>query len=235
MKNQINGNSISTTIDLSNISTYGELKALLPSTGTGRVPGVNQLRKKAVCLLSKKTASGWVQIFDSGFYIFRECERETVYGVDRCEWPSTYTDDGKGSKKPLDFSPYPWDLILESAGSARLVHNSDSREVYQGEISIDAPESENNIALSVRPEHEIREEEEDMAERKSVMLSAMKEGIKKLKPRQQEILVLRYGEELTFDEIGKRMGITNRGSVFTNCERALKKVQKKIFVDELKM
>ena len=67
------------------------------------------------------------------------------------------------------------------------------------------------------------------------MLSAMKEGIKKLKPRQQEILVLRYGEELTFEEIGKRMGINNRGSVFTNCERALKKAQKKIFEDELKM
>lgn len=235
MNNQKNNVSTSTTIDISSITTYGELKALLPSTGTGRVPGFNQLREKAVCLLTRRTASGTIEIFDNGFYIFAECERETVYGVDRCEWPCTYTEDGKGSKKPLDFSSYPWDLILESAGSARLIHNSDSREVYQGEISIDAPESENNIALSVRPEHEIREEEEDMAERKSVMLSAMKEGIKKLKPRQQEILVLRYGEELTFEEIGKRMGITNRGSVFTNCERALKKAQKKILEDELKM
>ncbi len=235
MNKQKNNVSTSTTIDISSITTYGELKALLPSTGTSRVPGINQLRKKAVCLLNKETASGTIEIFDNGFYIFMECGNWTVYGVDRCEWPSTYTEDGKGGKQPQDFSRFPWELILESAGSARLAHNGESREEYQSEISIDAPESENNIALSVRPEHEIREEEEDMAERKSVMLSAMKEGIKKLKPRQQEILVLRYGEELTFEEIGKRMGINSRGSVFTNCERALKKTQKKIFEDELKM
>lgn len=235
MNKQKNNVSTSTTIDISSITTYGELKALLPSTGTSRVPGINQLRKKTVCLLTKETASGTIEIFDNGFFIFMECGNWTVYGVDRCEWPSTYTEDGKGGKQPQDFSRFPWELILESAGSARLAHNGESREEYQSAISIDAPESENNIALSVRPEHEIREEEEDIAERKSVMLSAMKEGIKKLKPRQQEILMLRYREGLTFEEIGKRMGITSRGSVFTNCERALKKAQKKILEDDLKM
>ena len=34
-------------IDLSGITTFGELKKALPSTGTCRVPGINQLRKKA--------------------------------------------------------------------------------------------------------------------------------------------------------------------------------------------
>ena len=227
MNKQTNNTSSSSIIDLSGITTYGELKNALPSTGHGRVPGFNQLRGRAVCLLSKETASGTIEIFDNGFYIFRECKRETVYGVDRCEWPSTYTEDGKGSKEPLDFSPYPWEMILESAGSARLAHNGESREEYQGEISINAPESENNIALSVKPEHEIQEEEEDMAERKAVMLSMLKEGLKHLKPHQREILVLRYGEKLTFEEIGKRMGIT-KGTAHTNCERALKRAQKKI-------
>ena len=161
--NKQNNTSNSTTVDLTNLtnlSTYGELKALLPSTGTNRVPGINQLRKKAVRLLIKETASGTIEFFDNGFFIFMECDNWTVYGVDRCEWPSTYTEDGKGGKQPQDFSRFPWELILESAGSARLAHNGESREEYQGAISIDAPESENNIALSVRPEHEIKVDHE---------------------------------------------------------------------------
>lgn len=223
MNKQINRTSSASTIDLSNISTYGELKALLPSTGTGRVPGINQLRKKAMCLLSKKTASGTVEIFDNGFYIFRECERETVYGVDRCEWPSTYTEDGKGSKKPLNFSPYPWDLILESAGSARLVHNSDSREAYQGEISIDAPESENNIALSVRPEHEIREEEEDMAEWRTAKAKRMKEILADLTEKQLEAITLQRVQGFTQEQIAKVMGIS-RAAVRKHLGYAEKKI-----------
>ena len=210
MNKQNNSTSNASTIDLSNLSTYGELKALLPSTGTSRVPGINQLRKKAVCLLNKETASGTIEIFDNGFYIFMECGNWTVYGVDRCEWPSTYTEDGKGGKQPQDFSRFPWELILESAGSARLAHNGESREEYQSAISIDAPESENNIALSVRPEHEIREEEEDMALWREAQKEHMKTAISKLTEKQRTIMVLDRVEKLTQEQIAERMGISRR-------------------------
>ena len=228
MNININGGN-NTIIDLSGITTYGELKNALPSTGTCRVPGINQLRKRANMLLHRETESGIIEIYDNGFFTFEECGRPTVYGVDRCERRETYTYSGKrvANEEDPDFSPYPWEMILESAGTARLAHNSESREEYQEEISIDAPESENNIALSVRPEHEIREEEEAAAIRKAEMLTAMREGLKGLKPRQIEILELRYGKGLTFEEIGELMGIT-KGTAFTNCERALKKAQKKI-------
>ena len=221
------------TTKMNNITTFGELRNALPSTGKSRVPGITQLRKKAVCLLARETDSGMIEIFDNGFFIYEECGRQTVYGVDRCASMKTYDSYAKDEMTD-ELDPYPWDLILESAAAARLDHNAESREQNQSEISIDAEESQNNPALSVRPEHEIREEEEDMTERKSLMLSAMKEGIKKLKPRQREILELRYGQELTFEEIGKRMGIANRGNVYTNCERALKKAQKIILKDGLK-
>lgn len=224
MRNQINNTSSSSTIELSGITTYGELKNVLPSTGHGRVPGINQLRDKAVCLLRRDTGSNVIEIYDNGFYIFMECERETVYGVDRCEWPSTYTEDGKGSKKPLDFSPYPWDLILESAGSARLAHNADSRETYQGEISIDAPESENNIALSVKPEHEIREEEEKMAEYKAARLVRLRKSMRKLTDRQLQVLKLYYVNELTQEEIAARLGVVQQ-SVHDVLKAGRKKMQ----------
>ena len=119
-----------TIIDLSGITTYGELKNALPSTGTCRVPGINQLRKRANLLLRRETESGIIEIFDNGFFTFEECGRPTVYGVDRCERRETYTYSGKrvGNEEDPDFSPYPWEMILESAGTARLAHNSESRE-----------------------------------------------------------------------------------------------------------
>ena len=192
MRNQINNTSNPSYIDLSGITTYGELKNVLPSTGHSRVPGINQLRDKAVCLLRRDTGSSVIEIYDNGFYIFMECERETVYGVDRCEWPSTYTEDGKGSKKPLDFSPYPWELILESAGSVRLAHNADSREAYQGGISIDAPE------------------EEKMAELRKAQRTRMKMIIEKLTEKQRTIMMLDRVEKLTQEQIAARMGISRR-------------------------
>ena len=55
-------------------TTYGELKSLLPSTGTGRVPGINKLRDTAVIVLRAKTESGIVEVYDNGFYTYTENE-----------------------------------------------------------------------------------------------------------------------------------------------------------------
>ena len=223
------------TIDFSAIITYGELKKALPTTGLIRVPGINQLRHQATLILSRETGSGSIEIYDNGFFVFEECGRQTVYGVDRCERPETYNNNGgagSGDKVP-DFGPYPWEMILEAAGAARLAHNSESREGYQSEISLDAPASENNIAFSVMPEEEAREKEEEEAARRYEMIRKLGSGLEVLKPRQREIILLRYVEKLTFEEIGERMNIS-KGTAHTNLERALKKVQKKICADEEK-
>ena len=215
-------------IDLSTITTYGELKKALPTTGLIRVPGINQLRRRATLILRRETGSGTIEIYDNGFFVFEECGRQTVYGVDRCERPETYNNNGStgaGDEAP-DFEPFPWEMILEAAGAARLAHNSDSRQDYQSEISLDAPASENNIAFSVMPEDEVREKEEAEAARRREMIRSMGRGLEMLKPRQREIIILRYVEQLTFEEIGERMNIS-KGTAHTNLERALKKAQKK--------
>jgi RNA polymerase sigma-70 factor (ECF subfamily) len=118
-------------------------------------------------------------------------------------------------------------MILEAAGAARLAHNSESREEYQSEISLDAPASENNIAFSVMPEDVVHEKEEEEAARRREMIRKMGSGLEALKPRQREIIMLRYVEKLTFEEIGERMNIS-KGTAHTNLERALRKAQKKI-------
>ena len=86
-------------IDLSTITTYGELKKALPTTGLIRVPGINQLRRRATLILRRETGSGTIEIYDNGFFVFEECGRQTVYGVDRCERPETYNNNGCRRKK----------------------------------------------------------------------------------------------------------------------------------------
>ena len=184
--------------------TYGEIKNALPSTGNIKIPGINQLRKTAKMIVHKETDSGIIEIYDNGFFTFEECGHVTVYGVDRCERPSTYNS----SEKYINLDIYPWDIILEAAGAARLSHNFESREEYQAEISIDAPESINNLSLSVRPEYEVREEEEEQAEQHQIKMKKMKKYLDKLTEKQKMILRMAYGEGLTQEQIAKKMGIS---------------------------
>ena len=223
-----NGNKISETIiDFTQITTYGELKNALPSTGDGRVPGINQLRKKATLVLRKETESGIIEIYDNGFFIFEECSHPTVYGVDRCERCETYTYNSKWTESQYtqNFDPFPWEIILESAGTARLSHNSDSREEYQQEISIDAPESENNIALSVLPEHEILEKDEAAAEWRKRRLARLRKSMEKLTDRQREVVMLYYVDGMTQEEIAARLSVRQQ-SVLDVLNAGRKKMQK---------
>lgn len=220
------------TIKLEKITTYGELRDALPRTGSRKVPNIHDLRKTAKLIFRKQTDSGTIGIYSNGFFTYEECGRTTVYGVDRCERPETYAHSGKKEELPgdVDFSGYPWELILECAGAARLSYNAYQREEYLSELSLDAPASRNNLAFSVRPEHELREEAEEEAEeaaRRAVMLKVMRKGLRKLIPRQRKILELRYAEGLSFEEIGKLTGI-KKGAACASCERAMKKVRENI-------
>ena len=190
---------------MKNIETFGELRNALPSTGKSRVPGINQLRRKAELFFRRETATGFIEIFDNGFFIYEECGRQTVYAVDRCASMKTYDSFAK-DEMTEELDPYPWNLILESAATARLDHNAESREQSQSEISIDAEESQNNPDLSVRPEHEIREEEEAAAELRAGKIARMKAAMKKPTARQQEIAMLYFRDHKTQDEIAHEIG-----------------------------
>lgn len=193
--------------DFTSIITYGELKRVLPLTGNRKVPGINQLRRMSKVIFHMKTSSGIINIYANGFFTFEECGHTTVYGVDRCERPDTYSRH-TSDKNLLDLSNYPWDMLLETAGSARLAHNFDSREEYQADISIDAPESENNLALSVRPDYEMREEEEELTKWYHNKIKKLEKSFKNLTEKQKKIIILERIEGLTQEQIAKRLGIS---------------------------
>ena len=195
------------------VITYGELKELLPSTGTGRVPGRQQLRRNAEAVVSRKTSSGRIEIFDNGFFIFTELDRETVFGVDRCSWRDTYTEQMTAKHEVTDeLDPYPWEMILESAGSARLSHNSESREESHSDFSLDAPESENNLLFSVRPEHEIRDEEEGIQEYRHRRSEEVAKAYDVLRDDQKQLIEMYFIKKMRQEDIASLLEI-NQGCV----------------------
>ena len=196
---------------VSRSTTYGELKSLLPSTGTGRVPGINKLRDTAVIVLRAKTESGVVEVYDNGFYTYMENEHITVYAVDRCTVLEWYSCTGeKFTSQNADVSKLPWTMPLEIAGYNRLEHNSDSRQESKADYSLNAPASDNNLLFSVRPEHEIREERESEEEARQKRIALVREALKMLTPKQKEILFLVHLKDMTQEEVADALCISRR-------------------------
>lgn len=207
-------------------TTFEELKRLLPSTGTGKVPGINKLRETAVVVLHARTESGALDVFDNGFYTYMENGRVTVYAVDRCSVLEWYSCTGKKlTSRKANVNELPWVVPLEIAGYNRLEHNNDSRQESKVDYSLNAPASDNNLVFSFRPEHEIREELEDEEELRQERISLMREAMKKLTAKQKVILRLAHLDNLTQNEIAIKLHI-RRTTVQEQLDAAEKKIKK---------
>ena len=192
-------------------TTFGELKRLLPSTGTGRVPGINKLRETATVVLHARTESGVLEVFDNGFYTYMENEQATVYAVDRCNVLEWYSCTGeKLTSEDANVSELPWTMPLEIAGYNRLEHNGDSRQDSKADYSLNSPASDNNLLFSVRPEHEIREECESEEETRRKRIALVREALKTLTPKQKEILILIHLKDMTQEEVAEVLCISRR-------------------------
>lgn len=211
-------------------TTFGELKRLLPSTGTGRVPGINKLKETAAVVLHAKTESGIVEVYDNGFYTYKEDGHITVYAVDRCNVLEWYSCTGeKFTSEDANVSELPWTMPLEIAGYNRLEHNGDSRQESKADYSLNAPASDNNLLFSVRPEHEIREEREHEEETRQKRIALVREAVNMLTPKQKSILILVYLQDMTQEEVADALCISRR-TVRGQLSAAEKKF-KKVFED----
>lgn len=219
------------------VTSYGELKKMFPRVGTRRAPGYKQLSAAAEIVFSKNTGSGIIEIYENGFFTFNEpgrTEQPTVCAVDWCEHKEAYSFGRYREHGKINVDDAPWEMILEAVGAARLEHNDENRDMSKEEISLDTDASSRNIRFSVLPEHEQREKEEheervhkEFIARLDMERNMMPEILGQLKPRQQEVLMLRYGKNLTYEKIGEKMGIT-KSAARINCNRAFAKAQRLI-------
>lgn len=190
-------------------TTFGELKKLLPDTGKVRVPGITQLRENAAVVLHAKTGSGIVEVYDNGFYTYMENGHITVYAVDRCTVLEWYSCTGeKLSSEGANVSGLPWTMPLEIAGSNRLEHNNDSREKSMLEYSLDASASANNILFSVLPEHERKEALEDEKQFRRARNSLLSNALANLTSNQKELVRVVFIEKHTQEEAAAILGIS---------------------------
>lgn len=222
---------------LEQITSYGELKKALPHVGTRRAPGYKQLSSASEVVLRKNTGSGIIEIYENGFFTFNEpgrTEQPTVCAVDWCEHKEAYSFGRYKEHGEINVDDAPWEMILEAVGAARLEHNDENRDMSKEEMSLDTDASSRNIRFSVLPEHEQREKEEqeeqihkELLARLEMERKMMPEILGQLKPRQQEVLMLRFGKNLTYEKIGEKMGIT-KSAARINCNRAFAKAQRLI-------
>lgn len=190
-------------------TTFGELKQLLPATSKERIPGIAQLRDSAVVVLKAKTGCGIIEVYDNGFFTYIEDEHITVYAVDRCavlEWRSCtgeiLTSEG------ANVSELPWTMPLEIAGTNRLEHNSNSREKSVLEYSLDTSASANNILFSVLPEHERKEALEDERQFRGARNNLLSNALAKLTSNQKELVRVVFIEKHTQEEAAAILGIS---------------------------
>ena len=207
-------------------TTFGELKRLLPGTGTGRVPGIKKLRETAVVVLQCKTNSGNIEVFDNGFYIFAESGNVTVYAVDRCSaltW--RFCTDEKSTSEGEDLDKLPWTMPLEIAGANRIEDSHSVTERRHQMMYLDDPASTNNILFSVRPEHEINDEKAGEEEYRMKQILLMQKAMKELTPKQNEILILVYLKGMSQAEAAVALGVSRR-TVREQLSAAEKKIKK---------
>ncbi|MBR4656020.1 MAG: hypothetical protein IKO68_05520 [Oscillospiraceae bacterium] len=203
--------SQSTNATYGRVSTFGELRHLLPSTGKKPVPGIKQLKAIATVVLQAKTDCGFIRIYDNGFYTYTENDRSTVYGVDRCsvlEW--TFCNDEKGSSEGANLDDLPWEVPLEIAGTNRLMHNSNNREESKRVFSLDDPASENNILFSVNHKHECDETTEQEELHRWNRILQVRYMLEKMPEPQRTIVMLYFCEGKSQKEIGQIVGVSQQ-------------------------
>ena len=190
-------------------TTFGELKRLLPGTGKERVPGITQLKDNAVVVLKAKTGCGIIEVYDNGFYTYMENGHITVYAVDRCTVLEWYSCTGeKLTSEGANVSELPWTMPLEIAGANRLEHNSDSRQDSRNDFSLNSPASANNLKFSVQPEHELREEAQAEAARREMRILQVRAFLEQETPRRRRIIELYYYDSTNQEDVASIVGVS---------------------------
>ncbi|MBR0162492.1 MAG: sigma-70 family RNA polymerase sigma factor [Oscillospiraceae bacterium] len=205
--------------------TYGELRKALPSSSPDRVPSAKELKNAARVILRGETSAGFLEVYDNGYFTYREENNITVCGVDRCTvltWPSCA---GKPScLKGAAVDALPWKLPLMMVGNDRIEDSRDSMERQKQALYLDDPASTNNILFSTQPEHEIAEEELQCLKIRKEKTVLLRSAMKQLTERQREILCLIHLKHLTQKQVAEMLGIS-RSSVQVQLRAAEKKIR----------
>ena len=208
------------------IKTYGELREALPETGLRRVPGIKQLKAAAIPILRERTTSGVIEVYDNGFFTYKEGGRTTVYAVDRCSVLKWHSCTGEIlTSEGANLDGLPWSMPLEMVGTDRLAATISITEQKHSATSLEDPSSTNSIRMSVRPEHEMKEEAEIYASLRHNNILRMKTALETLTEKQREIVNLICLEQLTQEQVAVRIGIQRR-TVREQYEAAEKKIKK---------
>lgn len=203
--------------------TYGQLEAMLPSTGNNRIPGCRQiLCLGAEPILKAHTDNSVITVFSNGFYLYETSKQHTVFAVDRvCQ----RRRDAALDKAKDKLAGQDWYGPLEAAALYRLEDNSNSRENDHRQkyfTTDNADRCDRRLAKAAVADDLLTQMVE--AEEKSERAKALRDGLRKLTKKQRQVVILTYYKGLTQEQIAGMMGIS-QASVSVTLKRGEKNLK----------
>ena len=204
--------------------TLGQLKTMIHSTAGKHLPTAKQLREKDELFMFQPLYDGCIDVYRSGFALYRAGKHTAVLRVDRV---STYSYEFATTDKPISLDDQPWTTALTLAAEKRMEDFQADRfsrrcvgfaDDYDDEDSEDREPSDAKVLAGTD------DVEETVACR---MDDRMKKLLDCLTARQRQVVTMYYIDDMKQQEIADALGIARR-VVGHTLEDAIAKIQKNL-------
>ena len=209
-------------------TSYKTLKTMVPDASKEHTPkGETLVHSNEEILIKVKEGSGTVVVYKNGFFAYIDENGETTArAVENCHVMKYPKAEGGYDPVPEEqFEELPFGMVLSHFGMMNI-EDAKRKDVARHEnLSLDAENLPNDSRLTVpnfADELDL-DGEGDIWERRLAMLP---EALKSLKPKQRDVIIMRFIKKMTLEQIAKKVG-GDKASVLRMIERTLKKLQKK--------
>lgn len=212
--------------------TFRHLKKMMPGTGKRKLLTYKALSRLNPQIAFEVEENGLLlTVYENGYFTCEKEEHVTVYAVDRCNCIKYRFDDGTSMTVEEDeYADSSWFFPLSVIGDQRLEDNFMHRESYQEVFSyssdVESFDFINELSVPDYPTQlEEKEQEESFNLRHKQMISFLETAFKELTDKQKKCIELHFGQNKTYREIGKILGI-DHAAVVRSVQGGIKKLQK---------
>ena len=214
-------------INVTEKTTYRELKSLVPDRSMDRTPMGKTLRKSpAPVLLSVKVDSSIITVYESGWFTYQDEEgRITARAVSNCNVMNYVDAFGAVTAIPeSEFVDLPFPIILSHFGERNIADQLKKTDAYHKCLSLDSDEVELTEELIV-PDFTESLDLDGEGDQSKKNRKTLAEAIKSLTDRQKEVVLFYFVNNRTHEQIAAELG-TSRVNITKTINAAIKKLKK---------
>lgn len=203
------------------MTTFEQLLALVGKTEGHPLPSLNALMERNEQIVvtyhfhseHEELDDEDITVFESGYLLFRRGKHKTIWAVDRCK----YMMFGDTKIQQSEFKDFEWHFPISHICEDRVQENIDSIDSkHQSTYEIEDIDILYNKGIA----HGIEEEESSQVD-----MDKLEKALSVLTSQQRSVFEMAVmHQEMTFEEIAKKTGITGRKQAFKFFTAACKKL-----------